>query len=276
MIWPLIAVRIELGYLPQGEYVVAKMVMLREARTSNTIAKYFPDIAFALARHPGRVSARDLQNLDDANPIWFDDAESLWAIQRAIFAGSTDFKSAEGMIDLIPSALQRLFDPMPGPNYKEYPIKEGDFRQKVDDAFKEERKSANPDLGMVLDEDFSTINSITGRNRFLLTITCAAASEFAWASKSQDGAEGVPTGDCLSSYRVAEWFVSLETSLLAVAPREREDSIIDNVLGTFQQLHEEGLGLSFGHQLNQNLKKQISWLCGTDAELWRAFQGPDG
>ena len=85
-----------------------------------------------------------------------------------------------------------------------------------------------------IDRAFELLYHATQRNRFLLTIVCAAASEQGWmgASKSR------PVR--YHADRVLEWLVALIADLSPLLPSDRSDMTIARVLDAFRAGHEHG------------------------------------
>jgi tetratricopeptide (TPR) repeat protein len=250
--------------------------VLREARASNTVAKYFPDVALALALTAGHWSAQPISSGegDEVHRVHFPQATvALREIQTTIRTLAQDYSRAERLIATIPAALENLAASLRNAKSEQLATAEcKQFGDWVWSAFKNADEAFNPAgqaLPSVLDADFRAIANLTCRNRFLLSLTCAVASELAWSGR---GARAPGAVDDVSAtmavIQVRNWFVKLRTNLFNHSGADREDRIIGMALDEFHHLHEthavplmwkSNPSSEAEHTLEQRLSTQLGW-----------------
>ncbi len=185
------------GTPEESKIPVNVLHVLREARASNTVAKYFPDVALSIALGS---NAGDDAFLGDDEPrplhlpkLKFADSHLVLAIQREIIERARDggYGVAVKLVDAIPRALQGLARALLN-GVLATPITKDEFDAGVKKALKDAIDAVTNDRtaggdsvdkplrpGKSVDFDFKQLAELTGRNRFLLCLTCAVASESA-------------------------------------------------------------------------------------------------
>ena len=248
--------------------------VLREARVSNTVAKYFPELALSIALHRGRINTVGNVPVASLVPrVAMSSWDILGDVRTEILEHSHSLRDAEPMIRRIAAILAALSQTV-ATKYETHLVPRleiSDIKSAFDTAERAVKEpnvkpEAATDLHKMaheVDEDFASIYRMLGRNRFLLTLVCAAASERARGGPTVDGLE------TLEVKTVVDWFVELSVHLSNGHVQGTDDRVIARVLDAYQSQHD-----------NCNATRKLPRIYGQErmgelAELDR-LQGPDG
>lgn len=234
---------------------VAFLHVLQDAKTSNTVAKYFPEVAIAIALRcqPGQDALANAP--ESAEPVRFQAASAQFLdIQRAIAQHANTFDLARWLSDTIPNvfascaaqltALQAVPADanVAAQGFDIRPMLINELEQEKSRSIKDKTDPVQPDPvqltagGLRLDAEFIRLAKLTGRNRFMLSLVCAVAAETGW-SRAGPALHG--DNDELHVGRICEWLDRLSAFFDGSASEAREDRMIGMALDEFQRLHEE-------------------------------------
>jgi tetratricopeptide (TPR) repeat protein len=208
--------------------------VLREARTSNTVTKYFPEVALSLAFFPGAISKHQLAANDpDFKPL-FRSRSVLESLRNKILAESRDYNKAVQMIgNILDVLLRTASDCRAAPRHV---FIKTDLAESFKRAGRDKKNSSDikpSENEVLLDEDFRAIYVAMVRSRFLVTIACAAVSEGAWLN-SAAASDSVQ----LLAAHVVNWWHRLLTHLRSLQRDDKPDQVIAFVFKHYQEQHD--------------------------------------
>ena len=208
--------------------------VMREARTANTIAKYFPEIALALARHAGalnRSQGAQVQNLADP---WFASQEAASALSEVIHKRSQTFDTAEPLIKGIARALgSRHIEKALDTATQEQPLRAEALNKCFDQALTDVVGGLDASASLsALDSDCGIIFRAFEHSRFLVTLACAASAELAWADPLATHAQP------LRARAIIDWWRDLLGRLEASQANDKPDVVVLHVLAHYQARHD--------------------------------------
>jgi tetratricopeptide (TPR) repeat protein len=223
--------------------------VLQDAKASNTVAKYFPEVAIALALRC-QFEGQEFETGNRWRSVQIENANCQFGeIQKAITEQANDYEHAAQLTGSIPNVFahcaRRLKDLLLDP-VEDQPK---DQRFNILDSFGEGLKAAQPSSeggatksveltedGWKLDSEFIHLAKLTGRNRFMLSLVCAVAAETGWSQTAQTA---LGTDRELHVGRICEWLDRLSAFFDADVSEARDDHMIGMALEEFQKLHEE-------------------------------------
>jgi SIR2-like domain len=212
----------------KGTFQLAYFHILREAKTSNTIAKYFTEVAFCLARFPGKLRSGEV--LESAkNPQT--SREQVSQFQNWVLTNSSDFDRAKSMITKLAPALIKATEQMKQARGAVVPrLNPAQFDEPLS-----ENDPLKEDCGE-LERDFRFMFRSLEQSRFLVTIACAASCEIALPTKVPDN-----TPSQLAAAEVVNWWRHLIESLATSLEGDKADQAVDFILEHYRQRHRSRL-----------------------------------
>jgi tetratricopeptide (TPR) repeat protein len=246
---------------PPGSQSYAFFHVLRGARASSTITKYFPEVAMAMAARP-----RALQDVSAIGswgaPIHIPAPAHMESLRRAIFETSRDTVAGVGASskDPLPAILSYLVEYGTNRPTKDSSIEKSSWGllalKKLLSRPSDVVSESNPFKTKEIGEDFKYLFRELGRNRFLLTIVCAAAAELGCADAPHPNSEW----RVLQPDQVTNWLRNLLAAHLSSGQTQRADAVIGAVFGFYQSQHDAHKPLPEVCRIRPNLEEGLNSL----------------
>lgn len=193
--------------------------VLREAKTANTLAKYFPEVMLCLCLRAGTLHGqRDTVNsAKAAHPVELLQSDQVAdELSQLILSQSRTFEDADRMVGKLPLnvvkfAVEKSLLPAPSDS------------------------SANEKTAGLLDADCRVIYRSLHKSRYLVTLASAVAAELAWPDGNNRTALQVAT--------VVGWWQGMLQSLSSSLANDKPDMIVNQVLNRYHDLHGQALAL---------------------------------
>jgi tetratricopeptide (TPR) repeat protein len=193
--------------------------VLREAKTANTLAKYFPEVMLCLCLRAGTLYGQRgaVASATASRPVEHLPSDQVAGeLSQLILSKSRTFEDADRMVGKLPltvvefAAAQALLPGLSDPDGNE--------------------KTAG-----LLDADCRAIYRSLHKSRYLVTLASAVAAELAWPDGSNRTALQVAT--------VVGWWRGLLQSLSSSLANDKPDLIVNQVLNRYHDLHGQALAL---------------------------------